>query len=70
MTFEGIQFYVNGVLNNTKWIEFLTGGTLQIVVNKKIRTKVVNGTTVEEPIPVKIVLRSYDYYYVQFQKSY
>ena len=68
--FEGVQFYVNGVLNNTKWIEFLTGGTLQIVVNKKIRTKVVNGTTVEEPIPVKIVLRSYDYYYVQFQKSY
>ena len=68
--FEGVQFYVNNVLDNSKWLEFPNGGTLQIVMNKKTRTKIVNGTSVTEATPVKMVINSYNYDYIQFQKSY
>ena len=68
--YEGIKFYINGVLNNSKWIEMPNGGTVEIVVKKKTETVNVNGISVQQPKAVKLVLRNYDYNYVQFQKSY
>ena len=68
--FDGIQIYINGVLDNSKWIDVNEGGTVEIVIKKKTRTKVVNGVSVIETIPVDMVVRVYDYNYIQFQKSY
>jgi len=66
----GVQFRVDNVLDNSKWLETKNGGTISITTIKKTNIENVGGVNVEVPEKVKLVLNEYDYDYVQFQKSY
>ena len=66
----GVQFRVDNVLDNSKWLETKNGGTISITAIKKTNIENVGGVNVEVPEKVKLVLNEYDYDYVQFQKSY
>jgi len=61
---EKIETYVNGQLRTEKWIDFPSGGTLEIRVTKK------QNSTGGFIVPVNVSYTLYDYRYSQFQKSY
>tara|TARA_R110001632_G_scaffold232817_1_gene374753 strand:- start:167 stop:4933 length:4767 start_codon:yes stop_codon:yes gene_type:complete len=59
---EKIETYVNGQLRTEKWIDFPTGGSIEIRVTKKNNSGVFTNVIVNWTL--------YDYKYSQFQKSY
>ena len=71
--FEGLQIFVNDVLDNSKWIEsqdVTQPATVRIVITKKVRKVVSGNTVIDEPIPVNLNFVTYNYSFIQFQKSY
>lgn len=71
--FEGLQIFINDVLDNSKWIEsqnVTQPATVRIVITKKVRKVVSGNTVIDEPIPVNLNFVNYNYSYIQFQKSY
>lgn len=69
-SFNSISIRINGVLDNSKWIETKSGDVVSITITKKITNKTVGGSTVEVVEPVNIGLRKYNANYIKFQKSY
>lgn len=63
-----VEVFVNNIKQTHKWIDFPNGGNLVITVTKKFSNNnaqnviVANNTTIE--------LETFDYDYIQFQKSY
>lgn len=63
---DEIISFVNNVKQTQKWIDFPNGGDLTIQVIKK--TNQIGGSTVGNDVTIQV--KSYDYDYVQYQKSY
>lgn len=65
-----LRVYINDVLDNSKWIDCEEASIVKVQVIKKTEVVSVNNTDIEQPVKTKIVIKQYDYDYVQFQKSY
>jgi hypothetical protein len=68
--YKSITYKINNVSDNSKWVDLPNGGTLEITVEKKTTTTVVNGVVIETPQTVTLNFTNYDYKYSLFQRSY
>jgi hypothetical protein len=71
--YENIQIFINDVLDNSKWIESqdrTQPAVVRIIVTKKTRKKVSGNSVVTESVPVVLRFLTYNYSYIQLQKSY
>jgi hypothetical protein len=68
--YQSIEIFINGVRNNSKWIELRNGGTVTVKIRKKSKTETSNGVTTVTYQPVKVLFNQYNYNYILFQKSY
>jgi hypothetical protein len=69
--YKSISYKINNVVDNSKWVDLPNGNeTLEITVEKKTTTSVVNGVVIETPQTVTINFNNYDYNYSLFQRSY
>lgn len=70
---NSLQVQINGVVDNSKWIDIPPGSpptTIRITVIKKTEVKQIGPVSVEIAKPVKVTLKVFDYDYAQFQRSY
>jgi hypothetical protein len=68
--YKSITYKINNVSDNSKWIDLPEGGTLEVTVEKKTTTTVVDGVVIETPQTVTLNFNKYNYQYSLFQRSY
>jgi hypothetical protein len=68
--YKSITYKINNVTDTSKWVDLPNGGTLEITVEKKTTTNVVNGVVIETPQTVTLNFTRYNYKYSLFQRSY
>ena len=69
--YKSITYKINNVVDNSKWVDLPNGNeTLEITVEKKTTTTVVNGVVIETPQTITLNFDDYDYNFSLFQKSY
>lgn len=69
--YKSISYKINNVIDNSKWVDLPNGNeTLEITVEKKTTTSVVNGVVIETPQTITINFNNYDYNFSLFQRSY
>jgi hypothetical protein len=68
--YKNITYKINNVTDTSKWVDLPNGGTLEITVEKKTTTNVVNGVVIETPQTVTLNFTRYNYKYSLFQRSY
>ncbi len=69
--YKSITYKINNVVDNSKWVDLPNGNeTLEITVEKKTTTTVVNGVVIETPQTITLNFDDYDYNFSLFQRSY
>jgi len=69
--YKSITYKINNVSDNSKWVDLPNLiDKLEITVEKKTTTTVVNGVVIETPQTITINFNSYDYKFSLFQRSY
>jgi hypothetical protein len=68
--YKSITYKINNVDDTSKWVDLPNGGTLEITVEKKTTTSVVNGVVIETPQTITLNFTNYNYKYSLFQRSY
>ena len=69
--YKSISYKIDNVIDNSKWVDLPNGNeTLEITVEKKTTTDVVNGKVVETPQTVTLNFNNYNYNFSLFQRSY
>ena len=69
--YKSISYKINNVVDNSKWVDLPNGNeTLEITVEKKTTTDVVNGEVIETPQTVTLNFNNYNYNFSLFQRSY
>ena len=61
-SYEKVEYFVNNELRTEKWIDFPTGGNLEIRITKKLNGGIFSNAQIQYNL--------YDYRFSQFQKSY
>jgi hypothetical protein len=68
--YKNVSYKINNVVDTSKWVDLPNGGTLEITVEKKTTTNVVDGKVEETPQVVTLNFTNYNYKYSLFQRSY
>jgi hypothetical protein len=69
--YKSISYKINNIVDNSKWVDLPNGNeTLEITVEKKTTTDVVNGVVIETPQTVTLNFNNYNYKFSLFQRSY
>jgi len=69
--YKNITYKINDVTDTSKWVDLPNLiDKLEITVEKKTTTTVVNGVVIETPQTITINFNSYDYKFSLFQRSY
>jgi len=69
--YKSVSYKINNVVDNSKWVDLPNGNeTLEITVEKKTTTTVINGVVTETPQTIILNFNNYNYNFSQFQRSY